>query len=78
MSAPGIRTGEPQAAEAERAHLTTAPPGWPQDSFSFKRKGLQSENHHGRFTVLEMVRKTYTLFPLISCIQIFISAKMLV
>ena len=29
MSAPGIQTGEPQAAEGERAHLTTAPPGQP-------------------------------------------------
>ena len=28
MSTPGIRTGEPQAAEVERANLTTAPPGW--------------------------------------------------
>ena len=27
-SAPGIWTGEPQAAEAECAHLTTALPGW--------------------------------------------------
>ena len=35
MSAPGIRTGEPQAAEAECAHLTAAPPGQPQD-WSFK------------------------------------------
>ena len=31
MSAPGIQTGEPQAAEAERAHLTAAPPGRPQE-----------------------------------------------
>uniref|UniRef100_A0A9L0SN25 E3 ubiquitin-protein ligase MARCHF3 n=1 Tax=Equus caballus TaxID=9796 RepID=A0A9L0SN25_HORSE len=30
MSAPRIRTNEPQAAKAERAHLTTAPLGWPQ------------------------------------------------
>ena len=29
MSAPGIQTGEPWAAEAERAHLTTAPLGGP-------------------------------------------------
>ena len=29
MSAPGIWTREPQAAEAELVHLTTAPPGWP-------------------------------------------------
>ena len=29
MTAPGIRTGEPQAAEAERVHLTAAPPGQP-------------------------------------------------
>ena len=30
MSAPGIRTGEPQAAEAECVHLTAAPLGRPQ------------------------------------------------
>ena len=29
MSAPGIQTGEPWAAEAERAHLTAEPPGRP-------------------------------------------------
>ena len=29
MSTPGIRTGEPRAAEAERANLTAAPQGWP-------------------------------------------------
>ena len=29
MSAPGIRTSGPRAAEAERAHLTAAPLGWP-------------------------------------------------
>ena len=29
MSAPGIRTSEPWAAEAECAHLTAVPPGWP-------------------------------------------------
>ena len=32
MSTPGIRTGEPRAAKAERAHLTAAPPGWPQEA----------------------------------------------
>ena len=32
-SAPGIRTGEPRAAEAERAHLTAAPPGQPRPIF---------------------------------------------
>ena len=31
MSAPGIQTSEPQAAEAERAHLTAAPPGRPPE-----------------------------------------------
>ncbi|XP_070077503.1 tumor protein D52 isoform X9 [Equus przewalskii] len=31
MSAPGTRTSEPQAAEAEHAHLTAAPPGWPRN-----------------------------------------------
>ena len=25
---PGIQTGEPRATEAERGHLTAAPPGW--------------------------------------------------
>ena len=29
MSAPGIQTGEPRAAKAERVPLTTAPLGWP-------------------------------------------------
>ena len=29
MSTPEIQTGEPQAAEVECAHLTTAPPGQP-------------------------------------------------
>ena len=29
-SGPGIGTGEPQAAKAERANPTAAPPGWPQ------------------------------------------------
>ena len=33
MSAPRIRTGEPQAAEAERANLTTVPPSRPRESF---------------------------------------------
>ena len=32
-AAPGIWTCEPQAAEAECAHLTAAPPGWPLDCF---------------------------------------------
>ena len=30
MSAPWIRTGEPLATQAERAHLTAVPPGQPQ------------------------------------------------
>ena len=30
LSAPGIWTSQPQAAEAERVHLTAAPPGWPR------------------------------------------------
>ena len=30
VSAPGIRTSEPLASEAECAHLITVPPGWPQ------------------------------------------------
>ena len=32
-SAPGIRTGKPRAAEVERANLTTAPLGQPQDIY---------------------------------------------
>ena len=32
MSAPGIQTGEPQAAEVEPAHFTTAPPAGPSYS----------------------------------------------
>ena len=44
MSAPGIRTGEPQAAKAERAHFTTAPPGPPQKSFLSKEKILNLTN----------------------------------
>ena len=36
MSTPGIQTGEPRAAEAERARLTTAPLGGPQDLLNFK------------------------------------------
>ena len=31
MSAPGIQTREPQAAEEERANLTSVPLGEPQD-----------------------------------------------
>ena len=38
MSAPRIRTGEPQAVEAERANLTTASPGRPQLSYFQRRK----------------------------------------
>ena len=38
MSAPGIRTKEPQAAKAERVHLTAAPPGRPvQFLYSMKQ-----------------------------------------
>ena len=29
MSIPGIRAGEPQAAEVKRVHLTAEPLGWP-------------------------------------------------
>ena len=35
MSAPGIQTGELQATEAERVHLTTGPPGRPLSFFFF-------------------------------------------
>ena len=34
-SMPRIQIGELQAAEAERANLTTVPPGWPKSSFIF-------------------------------------------
>ena len=41
MSAPGIRTGEPWAPEAERANLTSAPPGRPpKEIFLMFRKRL--------------------------------------
>ena len=30
---PRIQTGEPWAATAEHANLTTAPPGWPLEIF---------------------------------------------
>ena len=33
MSAPGIQTGEPWAAETERVNLAAAPPGWPSVNF---------------------------------------------
>ena len=45
MSAPGIQTGKPQAAEAERVHLTTAPPRQPL-KFLFK----QLLDHGGNLT----------------------------
>ena len=38
MSTPGIRTGEPRATEAERAHLTAVPLGRPQGSVHFNPK----------------------------------------
>ena len=41
-SAPGIPTGEPQAAEAERVNLTTAPLDQPQYVY-FKHKSDTSE-----------------------------------
>ena len=36
---PRIRTSEPQAAEAERAHLTAAPPGRPHEEEVLSRTG---------------------------------------
>ena len=39
VSTAGIRTGEPQAAEAECAHLTAAPLGRPPSSFSYCKDG---------------------------------------
>ena len=36
MSAPRIRTSEPQALEVERVNLTTAPPGRPKTISSFR------------------------------------------
>ena len=35
MSAPGIQTSEPQAAEVEHANLTAAPLGWTHKPLSF-------------------------------------------
>ena len=40
-SASGIRTGEPLAADAERANLTAAPPGRPLRGF-LKVEGTES------------------------------------
>ena len=45
MSAPRIRTGEPQAAEAERAHLTAVAPGRPDMEDFKKRYGRHNEFH---------------------------------
>ena len=55
MSAPGISTGEPWAAEAERAHLTAGPLGQPVWSFVRKIengvreswRGWQESSHAG-------------------------------
>ena len=52
MSAPRIRTSQPRATEAERATLTTAPPGRPsrgphfQVDFSFLQDELFSLKSH--------------------------------
>ena len=42
MSAPGIQTSEPRAAEAERAHLTTAPLGHPSQISVVLRKIIKN------------------------------------
>ena len=42
MSTPGIRTGEPRAAGAECAHLTTEPPGQP---LSYYYTGIFISSH---------------------------------
>ena len=41
-STPGIQTHKPQAAEVERASLTTAPPGRPQSMNTFETFGTYS------------------------------------
>ena len=52
MSAPGIRTGKPWAAKAERWHLTAAPPGWPQWALTWfqilSMMGKAAINTHGQ------------------------------
>ena len=49
MSAPGIRTGELQATEAECVHLTTAPQGWLLDWFLTKVPRLLNEKINSLF-----------------------------
>ena len=50
MSAPGIRTGEPWAAEAERAHLTVAPPGRPLNFLKVFQNDELGVNYQVLFT----------------------------
>ena len=45
MSAPGIRTGKPQAAEVEHAHLTAAPLGRPQNFFNYMHFTRNTSKH---------------------------------
>ena len=54
MSAPGIRTGEPRAAEAERANLTAAAPGQPLLSSLFERHHVER-----RKTSSEEIHRSY-------------------
>ena len=58
MSAPGIQTGEPWAAEAEWAHLITAPLGWPLFSFNLERPSWKP-----CLTFLTHVRSSLILHP---------------
>ena len=52
MSAPGIQTGEPRAAEAERAHLTAVPLGHSPFKHFLSEKNYSTtpevESTHGR------------------------------
>ena len=43
LSAPGIQTGKPRAAEAKRAHLTAAPLGWPRNTFLNRTQKAQTK-----------------------------------
>ena len=53
-SAPKIRTGEPRAAEVERANLTAAPPGWPPKCSFFDLVTLVQEFQN-------LVRRIYSV-----------------
>ena len=55
MSAPGIHTGEPWAAEAESAHLTTEPPGWPPELTLYQQTPLSSVKTENRLSQMSSV-----------------------